>query len=101
VLGVDPVGHAGVVVRDDEADAGVGVGVGLLHVEARLAVREVAGVEAEAVVHRPTPIVRVGEVGRDEPSLGGSGAVRRDVPLDPDLIKDGRLPPAGPRSNTQ
>jgi cytoskeleton protein RodZ len=35
------------------------------------------------------------------PSLGGSGAVRRDVPLDPDLIKDGRLPPAGPRSNTQ
>ena len=35
------------------------------------------------------------------PSLGGSGAVRRDVPLDPDLIKDGKLPAAGPRSNTQ
>jgi len=25
------------------------------------------------------------------PSLGGSGAVRRDLPLDPDLAKDGRL----------
>jgi cytoskeleton protein RodZ len=35
------------------------------------------------------------------PSLGGSGAVRRDVPLDPDLIKDGKLPTAGLRSNTQ
>jgi cytoskeleton protein RodZ len=39
--------------------------------------------------------------GVTSPSLGGSGAVRRDVPLDPDLIKDGRLPSAGPRSNTQ
>jgi cytoskeleton protein RodZ len=26
-------------------------------------------------------------------SLGGNGAVRRDLPLDPDLIKDGRLAP--------
>ncbi len=25
------------------------------------------------------------------PSLGGNGAVRRDLPLDPDLIKDGKL----------
>ncbi len=25
------------------------------------------------------------------PSLGSSGAVRRDLPLDPDLIKDGKL----------
>ena len=25
--------------------------------------------------------------------LGGNGAVRRDLPLDPDLIKDGKLPP--------
>ena len=25
------------------------------------------------------------------PSLGGTGAVRRDLPLDPDLIKDGKL----------
>jgi cytoskeleton protein RodZ len=27
-------------------------------------------------------------------SLGGSGAVRRDVPLDADLLKSGKLPPA-------
>lgn len=26
-------------------------------------------------------------------SLGGSGAVRRDLPLDPDLVKDGKLAP--------
>jgi hypothetical protein len=25
------------------------------------------------------------------PPLGASGAVRRDLPLDPDLIKDGKL----------
>ena len=29
--------------------------------------------------------------GVTSPSLGGSGAVRRDVPLDPDLIRDGKL----------
>ena len=28
------------------------------------------------------------------PSLGGDGAVRRDLPLDPDLIRDGRLAPS-------
>jgi cytoskeleton protein RodZ len=28
------------------------------------------------------------------PSLGGDGAVRRDLPLDPDLIRDGKLTPA-------
>ena len=39
--------------------------------------------------------------GVTSPSLGGSGAVRRDVPLDPDLIRDGKLPAAGPRPNTQ
>jgi cytoskeleton protein RodZ len=39
--------------------------------------------------------------GVTSPSLGGSGAVRRDVPLDPDLIRDGKLPPAGARPNTQ
>ncbi len=26
-------------------------------------------------------------------SLGGSGAVRRDLPLDADMLKSGRLPP--------
>ena len=35
------------------------------------------------------------------PSLGGNGVVRRDVPLDPDLIKDGKLAAASPRSNPQ
>jgi cytoskeleton protein RodZ len=40
------------------------------------------------------------------PSLGGSGVVRRDLPLDPDLIKDGKvaaanLPPAGARPSPQ
>jgi cytoskeleton protein RodZ len=29
--------------------------------------------------------------GVTSPPLGGSGAVRRDLPLDPDLIKDGKL----------
>jgi len=29
--------------------------------------------------------------GVSAPSLGGSGVVRRDLPLDPDLIKDGKL----------
>jgi cytoskeleton protein RodZ len=38
--------------------------------------------------------------------LGGNGVVRRDLPLDPDLIKDGKLAsasvqPAGARPNTQ
>ena len=35
------------------------------------------------------------------PSLGGSGVVRRDLPLDPDLIKDGKLAAANPRPNPQ
>jgi cytoskeleton protein RodZ len=35
------------------------------------------------------------------PSLGGSGVVRRDVPLDPDLLKDGKLTAATPRPNPQ
>jgi cytoskeleton protein RodZ len=44
--------------------------------------------------------------GVSSPSLGGNGAVRRDLPLDPDLIKDGKLSAATtqagtPRSTTQ
>ena len=35
------------------------------------------------------------------PSLGGNGVVRRDLPLDPDLIKDGRLATANPRPTPQ
>ncbi len=38
------------------------------------------------------------------PSLGGNGAVRRDVPLDPDLLKDGKFaavnPAASPAKST-
>jgi cytoskeleton protein RodZ len=44
--------------------------------------------------------------GTSVPSLGGFGAVRRDVPLDPDLLKDGKLaaangPSASAKSATQ
>ena len=39
---------------------------GLRHVQARLAVGEVAGVEPVAMVHGPAPVVGVGDVGRDE-----------------------------------
>ena len=39
--------------------------------------------------------------GQTSPSLGGSGAVRRDLPLDPDLIKSGSLVTASPRPNPQ
>ena len=44
--------------------------------------------------------------GVSSPSLGGNGAVRRDLPLDPDMIKDGKLaaantPASGVRSVTQ
>ncbi len=40
------------------------------------------------------------------PSLGGNGAVRRDVPLDPDLLKDGKVatansPVMSAKSSTQ
>jgi cytoskeleton protein RodZ len=31
------------------------------------------------------------------PSLGASGMVRRDVPLDADLLKSGKLPPPKPK----
>jgi cytoskeleton protein RodZ len=30
-------------------------------------------------------------------SLGGSGAVRRDLPLDAEMLKSGKLPPARAR----
>src|ERR1700733_3653001 len=39
--------------------------------------------------------------GQTSPSLGGSGAVRRDLPLDPDLIKGGSLAAANQRPNPQ
>ncbi len=39
--------------------------------------------------------------GVTSPPLGGSGAVRRDLPLDPDLIKDGKLAAATSRRGRQ
>jgi cytoskeleton protein RodZ len=39
--------------------------------------------------------------GLTSPSLGGSGVVRRDLPLDPDLIKGGSLAAANQRPNPQ
>jgi cytoskeleton protein RodZ len=44
--------------------------------------------------------------GTSVPSLGGTGAVRRDVPLDADLLKDGKfaasnVPAAAVKSATQ
>lgn len=33
------------------------------------------------------------------PSLGGNGAVRRDIPLDPDLLKDGKFAAINPGAN--
>ena len=49
---------------------------------------------------RPDLLLTTGNAGGTElvvdgvaaPALGGSGAVRRDLPLDPDAIKDGKLP---------
>ncbi len=35
--------------------------------------------------------------GSPSATLGGDGAVRRDLPLDPDAIKDGRLAPTAPK----
>ncbi|MBO0709775.1 MAG: DUF4115 domain-containing protein, partial [Acetobacteraceae bacterium] len=48
----------------------------------------------------PNLVLTVGNAGGTElvvdgvvaPGIGGSGVVRRDLPLDPDQIKDGRLP---------
>lgn len=55
--------------------------------------------ETWPVPARPNLLLTTGNAGGTEllvdgavtPSLGGSGSVRRDLPLDPDLIKDGKL----------
>jgi cytoskeleton protein RodZ len=70
--------------------------------------------ETWAVPLRPNLLLTTGNAGGTDllvdgaisPPLGGNGVVRRDLALDPDLIRDGRLaatsPPAsGVRSNTQ
>jgi cytoskeleton protein RodZ len=59
---------------------------------------------------KPNLLLTTGNAGGTElvvdgitmPALGGNGAVRRDVPLDPDLIKDGKLAAAAnPKPNPQ
>lgn len=70
--------------------------------------------EAWDVPPKPNLLLTMGNAGGTDlvvdgttvPSLGGSGVVRRDVPLDPDLLKDGKVAaantPAGPvKSATQ
>jgi cytoskeleton protein RodZ len=60
--------------------------------------------ETWPVPARPNLLLTTGNAGGTDllvdgaatPSLGGSGAVRRDLALDADLIKDGRLAAAGP-----
>lgn len=56
--------------------------------------------ETWPVPAKPNLLLTTGNAGGTEllvdgvvaPALGGAGAVRRDVPLDPDAIKDGKLP---------
>jgi cytoskeleton protein RodZ len=58
---------------------------------------------------RPNLLLTTGNAGGTDlvvdgvstPSLGGSGAVRRDLPLDPDLIKDGKLALTNQRTGPQ
>ena len=58
---------------------------------------------------RPNLLLTTGNAGGTDllvdgvasPSLGGSGAVRRDLPLDPDLIRDGKLAAPAQRANPQ
>lgn len=58
---------------------------------------------------RPNLLLTTGNAGGTDllvdgvasPSLGGSGAVRRDLPLDPDLIRDGKLAATAQRANPQ
>jgi cytoskeleton protein RodZ len=61
------------------------------------------------VPDRPNLLLTTGNAGGTDlvvdgvtaPALGGSGAVRRDLPLDPDLIRDGKLITANQRLNPQ
>ncbi len=56
--------------------------------------------ESWPVPARPNLVLSTGNAGGTElvidgviaPPLGGAGAVRRDLPLDPDVIRDGKLP---------
>jgi len=65
--------------------------------------------ETWEVPARPNLLMTTGNAGGTDllvdgvssPPLGSSGAVRRDVLLDPDLIKNGRLSVLNPRPNPQ
>lgn len=65
--------------------------------------------EAWEVPPKPNLLLTTGNAGGTEllvdgvttPSLGANGAVRRDLPLDPDLIKEGRLAVANPKPGGQ
>jgi cytoskeleton protein RodZ len=56
--------------------------------------------EAWPVPPEPDLVLSTGNAGGTElvvdgvaaPAIGNSGAVRRDLPLDPDTIRDGKLP---------
>lgn len=62
--------------------------------------------ETWQVPARPNLVLTTGNAGGTDllvdgvpaPSLGGSGVVRRDLPLDPDLIKDGKLAAVTPQA---
>jgi cytoskeleton protein RodZ len=65
--------------------------------------------ETWEVPSRPNLLLTTGNAGGTDivldgvtiPPLGGSGAVRRDLPLDPDLIRDGKLAAANLRPGPQ
>lgn len=65
--------------------------------------------ESWEVPERPDLLLTTGNAGGTDllldgiatPPLGGSGMVRRDLPLDPDLIKDGKLLLTSPRPAPQ
>ena len=58
---------------------------------------------------RPNLLLTTGNAGGTDlvvdgvtmPALGGNGAVKRDLPLDPDVIREGRLAAATPKPNPQ
>ena len=98
-------GHPRIVLRAN-ADAWVQVrdraGAVLLN-------RTLHSGETWDVPARPNLLLTTGNAGGTDllvdgvaaPSLGGSGAVRRDLPLDPDLIRDGKLAATAQRANPQ
>jgi cytoskeleton protein RodZ len=65
--------------------------------------------ETWEVPERPNLLLTTGNAGGTDllldgtatGQLGGNGVVRRDLPLDPDFIREGKLLPAGPRAAPQ